>query len=199
MMLNIDWRKTLTLLSLLIFVLGLSVYLFRPSDADLETRSGTSGAAALTIPQERIQVSFGERLWLVAREVKQDSKYSADYLPQGDSLPDWKEIVTIQAFGGIQDKGSPEEFALAMKKHFNEWGGDKLTWNVISSSDTECLYQWQIVGKEKFPDQYEIVRIIKGSEGFHLIHYAKRTSVIDEQERQRWLNWLLEAKLAASN
>lgn len=196
MMLNIDWRKTLTLLSLLILVLAMAVYFFRPSDAELEARSSqTAPKENLALVQEKAQFSFDERAWQIAREVKQDSKYSTDYLPQGNTLPDWKEIVTIQTFVGIQDKGTPEEFALAMKKHFTDWGGDKLTWSLISASDSECIYQWQIIGKENFADQYEIVRIIKGNEGFHLVHYAKRTTVIDEKEREQWLQRLMAAKV----
>ena len=195
-MLNIDWRKTLTLLSLLILVLAMAVYFFRPSDAELEARAGQTASKTSLVPvEEKAQFSFDERVWQIAREVKQDNKYSADYLPQGDALPDWKEIVTIQTFGSIQDKGTPEEFALAMKKHFTDWGGDKLVWNMISASDSDCIYQWQITGKEKFADQYEMVRIIKGNEGFHLIHYAKRTTVIDEKEREQWLQRLMAAKV----
>ena len=191
---TIDWRKTLTIATLFIALLILSVWVMRPSDEELASRSAQNTRAGF-VPLERIEMVYDQRSWHMGREVKQDAKYSVDYLPQGDTLPEWKEIITIQAFGGIQDKGTPEEFALVMKKHISEWGGDKVTWNMISASDIDCIYEWQIKGKENFIDQYEIARIIKGSEGFHLVHYAKRTAVIDDNERHNWLERLKSAKL----
>ena len=191
---TIDWRKTLTIATLFIALLILSVWFMRPSDDELASHSTQNNNAGL-MPLERIEMVYDQRSWNMGREVKQEAKYSVDYLPQGDSLPEWKEIVTIQVFGGIQDKGTPEEFALAMKKHISEWGGDKVTWNMIAASDTDCIYEWQINGKENFIDQYEIARIIKGNEGFHLVHYAKRTAAIDAAERHNWLERLKSAKL----
>lgn len=189
---GIDWRKTLTLLSLFILILSASIWFFRPTDAELAARSEQSAAIAV-LPQERIAPSFDDRSWQLSREVKQDNKYSADYLPQGDSLPSWKELITIQAFGGLQDKGSPEEFASAMEKRIREWGGEKVTWKVLSVTDTDLIYEWQVNGKENHTDQYEICRIIKGNDGLHLVHYAIRTPAIDAAQRAAWLKRLQAA------
>ena len=188
---SIDWRRTLTYLALFISILGMSVYFFSPTEAELEQR----GYVQPTIPQERITVAFDNRTWQVSREVKQDSKLSVEYVPQGDTLPDWKEIVTIQAFGGLQDKGTPEEFAAVIEKHIRDWGGDKVTWNTLAISDDDLVYEWQIKGKENTADQYEMCRIVKGSSGFHLVHYAVRTDAIDPAQRQVWLARLQAAKL----
>lgn len=194
-LLNIDWRKTLTLLACFIAMLGLSIYIMRPSDAELEARGGQSPAPVLNIPDERIAITFDERVWVLAKELRQEGKYTAEYTPQGDSYPGWKERLTIQAFGGIQDKGTVEDFAAAVQQHITEWAKDKVLWKVVAVSDNELLYEWQVVGKENFADQYEICRIMKGAQGIHLVHYTTRQLPIDAAIRDIWLKKLLSARL----
>lgn len=189
---NIDWRKTLFGIAIFIGLLGLTVWFTRPTDDELEAMAAKK---AVTAPQEMFRVTFDKRNWQVSKEVSQDGRYMVQYLPAGDTAQHWKELVTIQVFTGIQDKGSPEEFAAGIEKHIKEWGGEKLVWSVVKKSDNELIYEWSAIGKPDADGQYEVCRIAKGQTAMHLVHYAAKPAAISPDVRAAWLERLEQAKV----
>ncbi len=156
-------------------------------------------ALALLAPaaraDETVQIQFDERAWKVVSQGTRGSNVITERVPDHEAADNWTELLTTQFNIGLQKRVTAENFVKAMESKLRNISTGKITWNVIISSPAEALYEWTLVKDHLRPDEQQIVRVIRGGEGLHIIHYASRKVPLPEATRQKWIQLLKAAQI----
>ena len=65
---------------------------------------------------ETQKIIFDDRVWQAAWGKKTDEINAVEYVPAGDDIDKWNELITSQFFPGLQDKVTVSEFFNNFKK-----------------------------------------------------------------------------------
>ena len=159
----------------------------------------TIGSASSSNPQEvkygdTIKLYFDEREWnLGADNAKTNIFY--EYVTDGQTINDWKELVTLQMYKGMQNKITAEKFAKGYLSMLYNTCGDKLAVSLIRNDPSDYMFEWKVNGHPKADDQYEIDRVIAGKETIVFIHYVIKTSTVTPDNRAKWIQIINKATL----
>lgn len=143
---------------------------------------------------ESVELHFDNRLWEVGYRAQNEKQGLIEYVLKGETVESWTELVSLQFFSGLQAKTTPEEFIVFTKRTIEE-RCPTVKWNVIRTSDTDALFEWEATNSPKIADQHEICRIIIGAEGVHIIHYATKKTPLPLDKRIEWIALLEASKI----
>jgi hypothetical protein len=154
-----------------------------------------SNAGVYAQPYESVSLPFGldTKEWNIGWQNHTDDCYICEFVPQGQKVENWKELVTLQFYPNLQNCSAPD-FMKAFLKRLQK-DEPKVTIRPISSSYDNVVVEWHVSNSKKNPDQYEVDRVLKGEQGLHMIHYAIKTNDWIESERTKWLTFLNNAKI----
>jgi hypothetical protein len=144
---------------------------------------------------EKAQFQLDERKWKVVFEGSRSGNFVREYAPEGESAGKWTEFFTAQFLPGKQRRVTPEAFAQGLETNLRNITTGKLAWNVLHSSPVEMMYEWTLTKDHLRPDEQEIVRVIAGSEGLHVIHYATRKVPLADDARREWIRFISAIKI----
>jgi hypothetical protein len=142
------------------------------------------------------QIHFDNRIWTEGHRANRTGGFIVEFVHQGETVENWTELVTWEFFQTLKTD-TLEGTMDRMKLYFSE-KHPNITWNVISKSDTDLIYEWKLQNDPTNEDQHEIARMMRGENGIHLIRYTIKTPNIPSQKREEWLNLLREIKFEGS-
>ena len=141
-----------------------------------------------------------ERGWRLGHRAVAGNQLILEYVLSGETVENWSELITVQAFPGLQETTTPEELMFAAKTPTLADCPDAM-WNVLRQSDDEIVFEWRMencTGPYDSDDQYEVSKIIRHPLALHRVAYTtKRQPHLPEQERSAWTERIYAAELAA--
>lgn len=145
---------------------------------------------------ESIKLNFAldERDWKVGWQNKTDDMYILEFVVDGQTVDNWKELITFEFFPGLQQRINCAQFAEGFVKHLKQTEPNTHV-TVFYSKPNDVLIEWVVTGSKTNPDQIELDRFILGKEGIHMVHYVKKTKALTEAERSKWIKFLKSATL----
>lgn len=143
---------------------------------------------------ENVALNLDGREWELGYSAKNDTQGIQEYVLKGETVNNWSEMVTVQAFFGLQLKTTPEEFMSSMIKQLKE-SSPNLVWSVISKSGKDIMFDWKVTNCPGEADQYEIDRAISGSEAIWFLHYATKKLPVSSGKRDEWIKLLSASTL----
>ncbi|HPM42504.1 MAG TPA: hypothetical protein PLV52_01575 [Candidatus Omnitrophota bacterium] len=146
---------------------------------------------------EKLQLKFDERSWHLGYNAQDESQGLREYVLKGETVENWGELITAQAFFGLQKKVNADAYASSMLMTLKKACPD-LVWKSISKASDDILMEWEIKDCPGQPDQYEVDRIISGSEAVYVIHYATKRLPVSDEMRSKWLDIMSKVKLLKS-
>jgi len=144
---------------------------------------------------EEARFHLDERKWKLVFQGHRGGDFFREYAPAGESAEKWTEFFTAQSIPRAQRRTTPEAFARALESKLRNITTGRLVWNVLYSSPVEVLYEWTLTQDHLRPDEQEIVRVIAGAEGLHVIHYATRKPPLTETARRQWIQFISDIKI----
>ena len=145
---------------------------------------------------ETVQAVFDERQWKLGLENFNPEKKAVikEYVPDGQTVEAWNELITLQFFEGLQNKVSVAHFLEEVQ------GGLRIAcpsvqWSTVSEAEKEAVYRWSIQGCSGQLDQTEITRVVAGQEGMHIWHYAAKDPKLPLGKQKEWIDRLNEFRL----
>lgn len=150
--------------------------------------------SSVVYADEFIKFGFDGRDWELDYQAQEGSTMIFEWVPKGQNVNNWDELVTAQAFRGMQTIMNPEKLMAAMRDQLGKMCPG-LEWNVLSSSRFDTVYEWQIEYCPGHDPQYEVARIFLGKEGLYTLHYATKNNPIDPSVKQKWITILRSATL----
>lgn len=173
--------KRLLVGALIILITGLFWITASVSDA-------SSSSVAITYG-DKVTVFFDERNWTQGADNSQANIFY-EYVPAGQTVKGWKELVTLQVFKGLQNETTAEGFGKLSIERLYQVCGDKLSVAVIRNSPADYMFEFKVSGHPRIQDQHEIQRIITGKESLVVVHYAVKTPALASNSRARWIGIL---------
>lgn len=161
--------------------------------------SGIVAAALLIAPgylcAEQVNVQFDEREWETGYTAEDGTKGITELVLKGETVNAWTELVTIQAFFGLQERATPQmymnEMIDALKK-----ACPSAKWDLIRKGDNDVLFDWEIAQCPGQEDQYEVDRVLAGAKALYVVHYATKKVPVGADTREKWIRLLSAATLS---
>lgn len=141
-----------------------------------------------SLAHEKQFIEFDERIWQAAWSKEAEYITTIQYVPKGDNINDWSELMTTQFVPNAQDKISPEQFALLSIDEIKKLGYTPII-TLLSSTPDETIIEWRLDSPSS-QIQDEIKKVTKGKDGLYIIAYTIKKADMGEKNRQLWIKHL---------
>jgi hypothetical protein len=144
------------------------------------------------VAAEKQKIVFDKRAWRPAWGKKTLDITTIEYIPLGQDINHWNELVTSQFIPEAKSL-SPQDFAKRFIAGLSQLG---LTYSLMTIIDQPDMYMFEFkISQPKHLQQDEIQKIVKGKDGLYVLHYAIKKSDMDAQNRKQWVDNLKNSKL----
>lgn len=133
--------------------------------------------------------------WIVGHHAYDAAKGELlEFVRLGDTINNWRELVTIQRFGTGWGDASPQDTLERLKQMREASCPGSTAWRTIESSSDSITYEWQAQPCGGWPSQHEIARIIYRPDARLVLHYARKEYAMSSGNRANWINTFVSAK-----
>jgi len=135
---------------------------------------------------EQLSLQASDTLWLPGHEGR--SAFIVAYVPAGQSVQDWSEMVTVQALDNRETDFFPQLGATVRTLKAYMLGRCRnLNWGTVSELSDRVLYDWSIRNCPPYPDQHGVAVLRKGDSTVFRVGYTRRGSIAPwARERRKW-------------
>lgn len=144
---------------------------------------------------EKQQIVFDNRGWKAAWGKQEQSGNTVEYLPLGEDINHWNELVTSQFFPGLAEIRA-DQFGDQIVNDLHK-SGLSFTINPLENQPNLLIFEFKVQKPDNL-QQDEIVKIVKGKEGMYVLHYAIKQSDMSDDNRKKWLENLKKSTLKDS-
>ena len=117
-----------------------------------------------------------------------------EYVPSGQTLANWRELLTIQGLDDRRGPQAPRPVMDELEAKMRARGGE-LEWKVIEEDERSVTYEWTLHGANGIEDQGELVRLIRGNDALHRAAYAYKGIPLAPERRSNRLELLRHARV----
>lgn len=134
---------------------------------------------------ESQHIIFDHRPWQAAWGKSTKSITTIEYLPLGDNLEQWKELITSQFIPSAANKITPEEYLNRVKETFKKANlTPKIT--IHQQTPQHILFEFQMASPSNL-EQDELQKITQTPKGLYLLHYVIKKSDMGHEKRNLWI------------
>lgn len=152
----------------------------------------TPSIAPQMLGYEKQNIKFDDRAWKAAWGEHKEYITSIEYLPAGDDINHWSELVTSQFMPGLEALSAQEfvnRFIANLKK-----SGVVFSSKILESNKNMVLFEFQVKNPQNL-EQDELQKVVKGKDGLYALHYAIKKSDMGAANRAKWVKNLKESTL----
>ncbi|MGK5594334.1 MAG: hypothetical protein ACSNEK_03130 [Parachlamydiaceae bacterium] len=133
-----------------------------------------------------------DKMWKVGSDYRVDSQQIIQYIPESETIYNWKELLTIQTIEN--SRIDPLNVFQLLLKELNHIGsGDHIVGHrIISNDDRGLLAEWWI-NQQSPNDQHEWIRIFNAGSSTAIIRYTTKRMDKLEQAEKIWIPILSQA------
>ena len=128
--------------------------------------------------------AFDGRAWTVGNQQRNARQSLTEYVLPGQTVNDWKELVTSTVFA----RPVPiPPFVERLRASLSQ-GCPSLVWKPIRQDERTAIFEWWDAGCGGFEPTYEIDRVTIEKDGLYRLAYAaKIKGPLDPDRRKAWL------------
>ncbi|STX51901.1 Uncharacterised protein [Legionella busanensis] len=135
---------------------------------------------------EKQNIVFDNRVWQAAWGKQDNTITTIEYLPAGDNIDDWKELITTQFIPNGQKPITPKDYLELILNNFKQAGlNPKIT--IWEQTPKQIIFEFQVTSPTNL-QQDELQKITETPKGLYLLHYVMKQSDMGQDHRQGWLN-----------
>ncbi|HWQ94893.1 MAG TPA: hypothetical protein VN418_05275 [Gammaproteobacteria bacterium] len=113
-----------------------------------------------------------------------------EYVPDGQTLDNWSELLTIQYLGPA---AITPHVLMEQARDRMQTRCPNVFWEIISQDAGSVLYEWRISQCPTLADQHEVARLMRGIDGLHRVAYVAKVTELSQQQRGKWIKTFSEA------
>jgi hypothetical protein len=149
-------------------------------------------SAAQHVRDEGLAHTLGPE-WKPTYQIYEMGNYNLlQFIRNGDTPKDWKEMVTIQGFTETT-KHTPEETYSKLQAESEKKCPGALRWKVISKDETSILYEWHSDACGASPVENNIGRVILGKYSWYILQYSAKVAELSPEARAQWIKTFSDA------
>jgi hypothetical protein len=145
------------------------------------------------VNHEKFKVVFDNRHWHPAWGKHEASTTTLEYVPEGQKVESWNELITTQFQPGLQLNTTPMQYTQWLKQSLTQRGYNP-DFIIHEQSPQEVILEFKVKAP-KAEMQDELQRIIAGKDGMYFIHYAIRQPDMQQSHREKWFKNLKAASV----
>lgn len=134
---------------------------------------------------EKLKIVFDDRPWQIAWGNKNSMGTTIEYIPAGDNINDWHELVTSQFFPGLQKRMTLKQFANTMVENVKSLGYQPIV-NYLEDTEDRLILEIRIE-KPQNQAQDELEMFLKDDQGIYLLHYVIKKSDMGKENKEKWI------------
>jgi len=119
----------------------------------------------------------------------------SEYVITPETVHNWKELVTVQEFYGLQQVVSPKVYLDGLEKQLKK-ACPKIQLKAFEYHGS-IIYEFSVRNCPGQDNQQELGRVIRGQEGIWVLHYATKKFPLSNEDRNKWIGILKSAKLSS--
>jgi hypothetical protein len=136
---------------------------------------------------------FDGRGWTIGNQQKNARQILTEYVLPGQTVQNWKELVTSTVF----PQPVPVAPFVERLRAFLSQGCPSLVWNPIRQDERTAIFEWWDAGCGGFEPTYEMDRVTIEKDGLFRLAYAiKVKGPLAPERRKEWLAILGQVPLA---
>lgn len=158
------------------------------------------GGCAYTVFAEPEPFNFeppAGRSWEVAYSAPVNNGTIDEFVPVGDSLDSWHELMTVLRTYRMLGQSRRDMYERLQEVREEECPGST-RWNLVEESEDRLIYEWWATPCLGFPDQYELAVLVDGTRDRVKLSYAVKAKEVDPAVREEWLTTMRQARLGGS-
>ncbi|MBJ7449713.1 MAG: hypothetical protein JHC93_05070 [Parachlamydiales bacterium] len=144
-----------------------------------------------TVENYKLPVDEHER-WEIGWTQVIDGQEIVEFVPKGQTVEDWKEMITVQTFDyKVNTKWDIDPYSLMVVcRRGDEKYGSQIQYVTIIDEPSNVIYEWYAKDCPEVEDQDEITRLY--IENNHLVRmaYVRKGERMDEKQRLKWIDWI---------
>lgn len=146
-----------------------------------------------TLSKEKQNIVFDDRYWQAAWGKHTTEITTIEYVPKGDDINHWNELITSQFFPSLQEKISPRDYANLVINNLKESGVNPQV-RFFHESPDEVIFEFRILKPDNL-QQDELQKITRGKDGFYILHYVIKKPDMGEENREKWLTLMKKSSI----
>lgn len=158
-----------------------------------EPTSGSSVVDPKIKDYETQTIIFDDRPWQAVWGKKTDEITTVEYIPAGNNINQWHELVTSQFIPGIQNTITPKQYMDVAIKQLKDAGFQPII-NVINDTPQQVIFEFRIFSPENFK-QNELQIVKRGNDGLYIIHYVIKEADMGKLNREKWINNMQKSQI----
>lgn len=142
---------------------------------------------------EKLKIIFDDRYWLAAWGKNEPTITTIEYIPYGEDINHWNELITSQFFPGLQEKVTPKQFAELFLQKLTDSGYKPIV-SFLKDTKDQVIFEFRIEQPIN-QAQDELQMITKDNQGLYVLHYAIKKANMGQQNREKWLENLKNSSI----
>ncbi|KTD74686.1 hypothetical protein [Legionella waltersii] len=144
------------------------------------------------VQDEKQSIKFDNRPWVAAWGKKTPTGFTLEYIPIGQNINQWNELITTQFMPNLKGK-TAADLGDRFFKNLDETGVEYV-YEIFENSQDLFILEFKVVKPSELV-QDEILKITTGKEGAYFLHYAIKKANMNADEREKWLNLLRSSSI----
>jgi len=167
--------------------IGKRLYGFLFKNDELVREINPNIMQTLNIPEQVGPIPKDERDWNEGHSNQEKNTIILEYVPPGETVQNWSELVSMQIIQNVPLEVSAEKFVaeIADQHRSRKPGCEIVSQKIVASSQTEVLYEQSLAKCAPFRDEYSIRKAIRGPRSLMEVSYSK-TSALSDLEKRKW-------------
>ncbi len=134
---------------------------------------------------ETQHIVFDHRPWKAAWGKKSGDQIMIEYVPMGDDINHWHELVTSQFFPGLENDITPKQFSEIFLQELKKSGFNPIV-TYYENTPQQVIFEFRI-DQPTNQIQDELQKITKGENGLYVLHYAIKQLDMGKERRDKWI------------
>jgi hypothetical protein len=153
--------------------------------------SSSANAKKPTEIPERWSFRFDDREWHLGYQAGNRQEAIREYVLVGQTVENWKELVTSHYFAHDVPLSSYFEQVKAGLAR----GCESLSISVLEESENTMLYEWRHDGCQGYPPQHQLERATRTGKETLVLSFVEKTPQLSPEKRSAWLTILKDASI----
>lgn len=143
---------------------------------------------------EKLKIQFDERAWQAAWGKKEPDIITVEYVPMGDDINHWHELITSQFLPTLKATVHASQFAHFLQKKFIDTGFKPII-TFLEESPEQTLMEVRLEAPDNMK-QDELILVFRApnKDGMFVLHYVIKQSDMGSEKRAKWIANLKASK-----
>lgn len=145
------------------------------------------------LQQEKMNIVFDNRPWQAAWGKKSEDVRMLEYVPGGENINDWHELITSQFFPGLQEKVTAKQFAELFIQDLQRAGFKPIV-QFLEEKNNLVIFEFRLAEPAN-QIQDEIQKVTTDNKGLYSLHYVIKNADMGPKNREKWLHNLQNSSI----